>query len=228
MAKEKKKVTEVTALEPNEAATPVVKKARQAAPKNLPDQRLYLPALNELSKYAEPSTVFGVMRQFVLDNGGSALRSEILDYMVANYKPKKSTMSIDAFVKSYLRDVTRLGFLSEVDHGAMALAQKTVRQKTAKSVESSGLSKMGESLVKALKAELTLSEVQAGSSSVTVESLAAAVNKNAQTVRMSLKSLIKHELARYQSIENVEYIVLTQKGWDVEFNAAPETPAEAE
>lgn len=213
MAKEKKKVTEITALEGTEPMAE--KKARKAPqPREVADERLYLPEL-ENAKHTEPTTVFGAMRQFVLDNGGSALRSEIFAHMMANFTPKKSQMDKETYIKSYLRDVVTLRFLSNQDHGIKVLASKPVREKKETSKDSNGLSDMGKSLLVALSKELTAGEVEAGTSSVTVESLATSVGKNPQTVRMSLKSLVKNEIAVYVKSGESEFIALTQKGWDL-------------
>lgn len=195
------------------------KKIRKApVPRELPDETLYL-----TEKYSDTGTVFGSMREFVASNGGSALRSEILAHMVANFKPKKSTMAIEPFVKSYLRDVVKLGHLSQTDLGIKYLPSKPEKEKKEVTKDANGLSELGKKLLKTIAGELTEGEVADGKSSVTLESLATQVGKNAQNLRMSLKSLISKEMAVYITVDGKEFIALTQKGWNLA--NTPETPS---
>lgn len=217
----KKKSVDV-ADAPVESAPAVEKKVRKAPqPRELPDETLYL-----TEKYSESNTVFGSIRQFVASKGGSALRSEIIAHMVANFKPKKSTMAIEPFIKSYMRDVVKLGHLSASDLGITALPVKPEKQKKETTKDANGLSELGKKLLKTIAGELTEAEVAAGTSPVTLEGLATQVGKNAQNLRMSLKSLVSKELAVYVTVEDKEFIALTQKGWDLA-NAPEAAPAEA-
>lgn len=218
MAKKKavKVESEVLVEQPSE------KKLRKAPqPREVPDQVLYL-----TDKFSESGTVFGAIREFVAESGGSALRSEILAHMVANFKPKKSTMEIEPFVKSYLRDVTKLGHLSATDLGIKTLAVKPEKPKKETTRDANGLSELGKKLLTTIAGELTAGEVENGISSVTLDGLAAQVGKNAQNLRMSLKSLISKKLAEYSTVDDKEFILLTKAGWDLA-NQAEAAPAEA-
>lgn len=219
----KKKSAEAPAEATVEGAAPAAeKKVRKAPqPRELPDQTLYL-----TDKYSESGTVFGAIREFVASKGGSALRSEIIAHMVANFKPKKSTMAIEPFVKSYMRDVVKLRHLSDTDLGITTLAVKPEKPKKESTKDANGLSELGKKLLKAIAGELSEGEVNNGTSTVTIEGLATQVGKNAQNLRMSLKSLISKKLAEYSTVDGKEFVVLTKAGWDLA-NAPEAAPAEA-
>lgn len=227
MAKKKSSVTKEEALAlpgetSGEAAPATEKKVRKAPqPRELPDQTLYL-----TEKFSESGTVFGSIREFVAENGGSALRSAIVAHMVQNFKPKKSTMAIEPFVNSYMRDVVKLGHLSDTDLGIKVLPVKPEKPKKESTKDANGLSELGKKLLKTLAGELSEGEVANGTSSVTIDALATLVDKNAQNLRMSLKSLISKKLAEYSTVDEKEVVLLTQAGWDLA-NAPEAAPAEA-
>lgn len=225
MAKQKKAAMELNtdpgAPVAEGAAAPAEKKQRKAPqPKELPDETLYL-----TDKFTESSTVFGAIRQFVADKGGSALRSEITAGVIATFKPKKSQMDLTSYVKSYMRDVVKLRFLSKEDLGIKTLPAKVEKPKKETTKDANGLSELGKKLLAAISAELTEGEVAAGTSTVTLEGLAATFGKNQQTLRMSLKSLVSKNLATYSKVEDKEFVVLTKAGWDLAHAPAAESAA---
>lgn len=221
-----KESREQVALSATDESVVVVKKVVKAK-KEFLDEVLYL-----TDKFAEPQSVFGAIRQYVYDHGGGALRSEIISAMVETFKPKKSTMPIDAYIRSYMRDVTKLGFLTADEakkfEGGLGERRVYVRQpetgeRPAKAKkDESGLSELGRKILETLGSELTSGEVAEGTSSVTVEGLATLMKKNAQNLRMSLKSLVSREYVSIVKGEDDDTIILTQKGWDEAHKPAAE------
>lgn len=221
-----KETREQVALSATDETIVVAKKAPKAK-KEVVDEVLYM-----TDKFAEPVSVFGAIRQYVYDRGGSALRSEITSHMIENFKPKKSTMPIEAYIRSYMRDVTKLGFLTAHEdkkfEGGLGERKVYVRQPEngerppkAKKDES-GLSELGRKILETLGSELTSGEVAEGTSTVTVEGLATIMKKNAQNLRMSLKSLVSREYISIVKGEEQDTIILTQKGWDEAHKPAAE------